>query len=210
MRTETERPERDAGAAPQHGRVGRRRSTTRDHITDVALELFATRGFDDVSVDDVAQAAGISRRTLFRYFSSKNAIPWADFDASLTDLRNLLNAVPYDMALDAALRSALLEFNSFDASETPRHRRRMQVILQTDALQAYSMTMYAGWRGVIAAFVARRLDTKPTDLVPQTVAWTVLGVALTAYEQWLADETVSLPDALGEAFDVVREGLHAV
>ena len=210
MKTESERPEHDAGTAPQHGRVGRRRSTTRDHITHVALELFATRGFDDVSVDDVAQAAGISRRTLFRYFSSKNAIPWADFDASLTGLRNLLNAVPHDMPLDAALRSALLEFNSFDASETPRHRRRMQVILQTDALQAYSMTMYAGWRGVIAAFVARRLDTKPTDLVPQTVAWTVLGVALTAYEQWLADETVSLPDALGESFDVVRAGLRSV
>jgi len=210
MRTETERPERDAAAAPQHGRVGRRRSTTRDHITHVALELFATRGFDDVSVDDVAHAAGISRRTLFRYFSSKNAIPWADFDASLTDLRDLLNAVPHDVPLDAALRSALLEFNSFDESETPRHRRRMQVILQTDALQAYSMTMYAGWRGVIAAFVARRLDTKPTALVPQTVAWTVLGVALTAYEQWLADETVSLPEALGEAFDIVRAGIGAV
>jgi len=210
MRTETERPGRDTGTVPQHGRVGRRRSTTRDHITHVALELFATRGFDDVSVDDVAHAAGISRRTLFRYFSSKNAIPWADFDASLTDLRDLLNAVPHDVPLDAALRSALLEFNSFDESETPRHRRRMQVILQTDALQAYSMTMYAGWRGVIAAFVARRLDTKPTALVPQTVAWTVLGVALTAYEQWLADETVSLPDALGEAFDIVREGIGAV
>ncbi|GCA99692.1 MULTISPECIES: mycofactocin system transcriptional regulator [Mycolicibacterium] len=210
MRTETERPERDAAAAPQHGRVGRRRSTTRDHITHVALELFANRGFDDVSVDDVAHAAGISRRTLFRYFSSKNAIPWADFDASLTDLRDLLNAVPHDVPLDAALRSALLEFNSFDESETPRHRRRMQVILQTDALQAYSMTMYAGWRGVIAAFVARRLDTKPTALVPQTVAWTVLGVALTAYEQWLADETVSLPEALGEAFDIVRAGIGAV
>jgi len=210
MRTESERPERDAGAVPQHGRVGRRRSTTRDHITHVALELFATRGFDDVSVDDVAHAAGISRRTLFRYFSSKNAIPWADFDASLTNLRDLLNAVPHDVPLDAALRSALLEFNSFDESETPRHRRRMQVILQTDALQAYSMTMYAGWRGVIAAFVARRLDAKPTELVPQTVAWTVLGVALTAYEQWLADETVSLPDALGQAFDIVREGIRSV
>lgn len=210
MRTESERPERDAGAIPQHGRVGRRRSTTRDHITHVALELFATRGFDDVSVDDVAHAAGISRRTLFRYFSSKNAIPWADFDASLTNLRDLLNAVPHDVPLDAALRSALLEFNSFDESETPRHRRRMQVILQTDALQAYSMTMYAGWRGVIAAFVARRLDAKPTELVPQTVAWTVLGVALTAYEQWLADETVSLPDALGQAFDIVREGIRSV
>ena len=210
MRTETERPERDAGAAPQHGRVGRRRSTTRDHITDVALELFATRGFDDVSVDDVAQAAGISRRTLFRYFSSKNAIPWADFDASLTDLRNLLNAVPYDMPLDAALRSALLEFNSFDASETPRHRQRMRVILQTDALQAYSMTMYAGWREVIAKFVAARTGSKTSDVGPRTTAWAMLSVALSAYESWLADESVTLHDALGAAFDVVAPGLGRI
>ncbi|MDR3659120.1 MAG: mycofactocin system transcriptional regulator [Mycobacterium sp.] len=206
MGTESERPGR-AGGAGAPG-PGRRRSTTQDHITDVALELFGSRGFDDVSVDDVAHAAGISRRTLFRYFSSKNAIPWADFDAHLDHLRDLLNAVPHDIPLDAALRSALLAFNNFDESETPRHRRRMRVILQTDALQAYSMTMYAGWRGVIAAFVARRLDTKPTALVPQTVAWTVLGVALTAYEQWLADETVLLPEALGESFDVVRAGLR--
>jgi len=192
------------------GRAGRRPSTTQDHITDVALQLFATQGFDEVSVDDVAAAAGISRRTLFRYFSSKNAIPWADFDAHLEHLRDLLNAVPDDSTLDSALRSALLAFNSFDDSETPRHRQRMRVILQTDALQAYSMTMYAGWRGVVAEFVADRLDAKPTDLVPQTVAWTALGVALTAYEHWLADETVSLPDALGEAFDIVRDGIRAV
>lgn len=189
-------------------RAGRRPSTTQDHITDIALEMFATRGFDDVSVDDVAAAAGISRRTLFRYFSSKNAIPWADFDTHLDHLRDLLDAAPTDLALDAALRSALLAFNSFDESETPRHRRRMRVILQTDALQAYSMTMYAGWRGVIATFVAHRLDAKPSDLIPQTVAWAALGVALTAYEQWLADETVSLPDALGAAFDVVGAGLR--
>ena len=62
-------------------RVGRRPSTTQDHITDVALALFATHGFDEVSVDDVAKAAGIARRTLFRYYASKNAIPWGDFDA---------------------------------------------------------------------------------------------------------------------------------
>jgi mycofactocin system transcriptional regulator len=190
--------------------VGRRPSTTQDHISGVALELFATRGFDDVSVDDVAAAAGISRRTLFRYFSSKNAIPWADFDAHLQDLRDVLNAVPQDVPLDAALRSALLTFNDFGAEEMPQHRQRMRVILETDALQAYSMTMYAGWREVIATFVARRLGRKPADLVPQTVAWTVLGVALTAYEQWLADESVSLPDALGEAFDVVGHGLRAL
>ena len=46
--------------------VGRRRSTTQDHIADVALDLFTTYGFSQVSVDDVALASGIARRTLFR------------------------------------------------------------------------------------------------------------------------------------------------
>ncbi len=191
-------------------RVGRRRSTTPHHITDVAIELFVARGFADVSVDDVAQAAGISRRTLFRYYASKNAIPWSDFDTHLAHLRNLLDNVDPRVPLGAALRAALLAFNTFDESETVRHRQRMLVILQTAELQAYSMTMYAGWREVVAGFVARRSDCKTTDLLPQTVAWTMLGVALSAYEQWLADESVPLPVALGNAFDVVGAGLDGL
>jgi mycofactocin system transcriptional regulator len=188
-------------------RVGRRRSTTRHHITDVAIELFAARGFDQVSVDDVARAAGIARRTLFRYYPSKNAIPWGEFDTHLQHLRDLLDRVDPRVPLGEALRAALLAFNTFDESETVRHRQRMRVILQTAELQAYSMTMYAGWREVIAGFVARRSGVKTTDLMPQTIAWTMLAIALSAYEHWLDDESVSLPEALGEAFDVVRDGL---
>jgi TetR/AcrR family transcriptional regulator, regulator of mycofactocin system len=191
-------------------RVGRRRSTTPHHITDVALELFAARGFAEVSVDDVAQAAGIGRRTLFRYYASKNAIPWGDFDTHLAHLRDLLKDVDPGVPLGEALRAALLAFNTFDESETVRHRQRMRVILQTAELQAYSMTMYAGWREVIAGFAARRLGAKTTDLLPQTVAWTMLGVALSAYEYWLSDESVPLPEALGKAFDVVGAGLEGL
>lgn len=84
----------------------------------------------------------------------------------------------------------------------------MRVILQTAELQAYSMTMYAGWREVIAAFVAQRSGAMTTDLAPQTVAWTLLGVALSAYEHWLRDESVTLQAALGNAFDVVGPGLN--
>jgi len=159
--------------AQQQPRVGRRRSTTPQHITDVALGLFADRGFSEVSVDDVAQAAGIARRSVFRYYASKNAIPWGDFDAHLQHLRDLLDHVDPDMPLGEALRDALLSFNTFDESETVRHRQRMRVILQTAELQAYSMTMYAGWRD----------------------------------EHWLDDESVALPEAVGDAFDVVRAGL---
>jgi mycofactocin system transcriptional regulator len=190
--------------------VGRRRSTTRHHITDVAIELFARRGFGEVSVDDVAQAAGIARRTLFRYYASKNAIPWGEFDAHLDHMRELLDAVGPDVRTGDALRAALLAFNTFDESETARHRLRMRVILETTELQAYSMTMYAGWRDVISGFVARRRGAKAQDLLPQTVAWTMLGVALSAYQHWLADESVSLSQALGDAFDVVRPGLDAL
>jgi len=191
-------------------RVGRRRSTTPHHITDVAIDMFTARGFAEVSVDDVAHAAGISRRTLFRYYASKNAIPWGDFDNHLAHLRDLLDNIDSDVRLGDALRAALLAFNTFDESETARHRQRMRVILQTAELQAYSMTMYAGWREVIAGFVARRLDCKTTDLLPQTVAWTMLGVALSAYEHWLSDESVPLPTALGNAFDAVGAGLNGL
>jgi mycofactocin system transcriptional regulator len=144
---------------------------------------------------------------VFRYYGSKNAIPWGDFDGHLKHLRELLDNVDPDMPLGEALRAALLSFNTFEASETVRHRQRMRLILQTAELQAYSMTMYAGWREVIAEFVARRSVARTTDLLPQTVAWMMLGVALSAYEHWLDDESVSLPDALGGAFDVVRGGL---
>ncbi len=188
-------------------RVGRRRSTTRDHIADVAIDLFITYGFDEVSVDEVAQSSGIARRTLFRYYASKSAIPWGDFDAHLDEFRGVFESIGPEVPTRAALRQALLAFNTFGESETVRHRQRMRVILETAELQAYSMTMYAGWRGVVAEFVAQRIGANATDLVPQSVAWLMLGVALSAYEYWLANESVSLPDALADAFDAVAGGL---
>lgn len=146
-------------------RVGRRPSTTQDHITSVALDLFANHGFDEVSVDDVARAAGIARRTLFRYYPSKNAIPWGDFDAHLNLMRELLAEGDQRGDIAEALRTALLAFNRFDDEE--RHRQRMRLILGTDALQAHSMTMYAGWRTVVAEYVARRRGEEPDGLVPR-------------------------------------------
>jgi TetR/AcrR family transcriptional regulator, regulator of mycofactocin system len=112
--------------------------------------------------------------------------------------------------LGEALRAALLTFNTFDESETARHRKRMRVILQSAELQDYSMTLYAGWRDVVAGFVARRMSVKAADLLPQTVGWIMLGVALSAYEYWLGDECVTLPEALGNAFDVVGAGLESL
>ncbi len=198
-------PMRATQACVGQSRVGRRRSTTWDHISDVAIDLFMAQGFDNVSVDDVATAAGIARRTLFRYYPSKSALPWGDFDAHLDRMRTLLADADPEVPIRDALRSALLAFNNFDDAD--RHRQRMRLILETKALQAYSMTMYAGWRGVVSTFVANRLGCGAADLMPQTVAWTLLAVALSAYEQWLADGSVPLAATLGEAFDMLAPGL---
>lgn len=196
---------------PPPARAGRRRSTTRDHIANVAIDLFDTHGFTNVSVDDIALAAGIARRTLFRYYPSKNAIPWGDFDTHLREFSQVFEQADLTRPMAATLRTALLDFNTFDESEAARHHQRMRLILESPELQAYSMTLYAGWREVVADFVARRTGARPADLIPQTVGWTMLGVALAAHEHWLARgrgaDARTLRQDLGDAFDAIASGL---
>lgn len=189
------------------GRVGRRPSTTRGQISDLAIELFTENGFDSTSVDDIAEAAGIARRTFFRYFPSKNAVPWGDFDEQLAALRTLMAELPTNISLAEGIRSALLQFNTFPEDEKPVHRQRMELILRNSALQGYSTLMYEGWRGVIAEYVAARTDSSPTDHFPRTVGWIVLGVAMSAYEQWLTDETLELAQLLSDGTRSLYLGL---
>lgn len=196
------------GAKPS-SRVGRRPSTTRGQIGDLGIELFARNGFDETSVDDIADAAGIARRTFFRYFPSKNAVPWGDFDEQLAALRTLLADLPEDMPLADSIRTALLHFNTFPEDEKPVHRQRMELILRNPALQGYSMVMYEGWRQVIAEYVATRTDSGPQDHFPRTVGWMVLGVAMSAYEQWLTDESLELAQLLTEGARTLQVGVHA-
>ncbi len=167
------------------GRAGRRPSTSADRIGAVGIELFTEHGFEETSVDEIAETAGIARRTFFRYFPSKNAVPWGDFDHHLEQMRAGLAALPDGIPLAEALRRILIRFNTFPDEEAVTHRRRMALILGAPSLQAYSMLMYTDWRQAIAEYVARRLGMHADDHLPQSVAWTMLGVALSAYEKWL-------------------------
>jgi len=196
-----------ARIAKPSARVGRHPSTSRGELSDLGIELFASKGFDETSIDDIAEAAGIARRTFFRYFPSKNAVPWGDFDAQLDALRTHFAGLPDDIELADALRSALLQFNTFPPEETSLHRQRMSLILGIPALQSYSMVMYEGWRAVIADYVAGRTSLTPTDHLPRTVGWILLGIAISAYEQWLADENSTLADLLTAGTATLYEGL---
>jgi mycofactocin system transcriptional regulator len=179
--------------------AGRPPTTTRYEIERVAFRLFADQGFDETTVDDIAAAAGIGRRTFFRYFSSKNDVVWGEFDAGLERLRESLHAAARDQPWMNALRGAVVEFNALPPHEVPLHRERMELILHVPALQAYATLMYARWREVVAEFVADRTAAKPDDLLPRLVGHAALAAAVAAYEQWLAEPDRSLAELLDDA-----------
>lgn len=187
-----------------HPSPGRPPATSHAAIEQAAFALFAARGFEATTVDDIAAAAGISRRTLFRYFPSKADIPWGRFDESLTGFRATLDAND-PLPLWQAVQRAVVAFNRFDASALPQHRERMRLILATPSLQAHSVLMYEQWRMVIADYVGRRCGMHPKSALPQTVGHVSLALAISAYEQWLRTETTSIEDLLEATFEILRD-----
>ncbi len=191
-------------------RRGRAPATSRGELERIGLDLFIARGFDAVTVDDIAEAAGIGRRTFFRYFPSKNDLAWGDFDALLAQFRARLDAAPADQPAIEAVRAAVHAFNEVPADELPRHRHRLRILLTTPELVAYSTVRYAEWRAVIAGFVARRRGVPAHAALPQAVSWACLGISLSAYEQWLKAPDSDLLATIGSSFRGLRDVFSGV
>jgi TetR/AcrR family transcriptional regulator, regulator of mycofactocin system len=197
-------------AVSRAGHPGRRRATSRAELEQVAFALFAARGFDATTVDEIAAAAGIGRRTFFRYFPSKNDIPWGAFEDELDRMRVRLKACPPEVPLMDAIRIALIDFNQVAPAQVPLHRRRMELILRVPTLFAHSTLRFTAWRAVVAEFVAERTGRRPDDLAPQTIAHAVLGVAIAAYEHWLDDPGSDLGALLDDAMRELAGAFGAV
>src|SRR4051794_35529599 len=119
--------------------IGRPPTTSPREVESAALALFARLGFEATTVEAIAAAAGTSRRTVFRYFPSKNDIVWGDFDSVLERLRADLAAAPSAEPLLEALRRAVVSSNTYPASQLPELRARLTLISTVPALQAHSM-----------------------------------------------------------------------
>lgn len=173
----------------------------------MAFRLFAERGFEETTLDDIAREVGVGRRTLTRYYRSKNDIPWGQFGRTLAAFRQLLAESPVHVPTWEAVHQGVVAFNRFPADSDPPHRERMRLILCTPALQAHSVLRYAEWRAVIADFVAARTGTSPDDLLPRTVGQVSLALALSAYAAWLDDPNSRLETLLERAMGELRDFL---
>ncbi|MFJ1967554.1 mycofactocin system transcriptional regulator [Streptomyces sp. NPDC087903] len=187
-------------------RTGRPPATSPATLERLGFELFARRGFDRTTVDDIAAAAGIGRRTFFRYFASKNDLVWGDFEEQLVRLRALLAASDPGVPMMDAVRGAVVEFNRFDPADVPWHRQRMELILRVPTLQADATLRYASWREIITEFAATRTGLPPSELLPRLVGHGVLAAAITAYEYWLTDDGPGLTELLDRSVRHVAEG----
>lgn len=187
--------------------VGRPEVTTHAAIEQAAFGLFAERGFEGTTMDAIAEAVGVGRRTLFRYYASKNDIPWGQFDLTLEGFRQILDGMPDDIPLHEAVHRGVIAFNDFPEGAQPPHRDRMRLILETPALQAHSALRYRQWRAVIAEYVADRLGQDSDDLIPAMTGQVSLALALTAYERWLASPEESMADLLEAAMAALQRHL---
>lgn len=183
---------------------GRPSATDHAAIERAAFSLFEDQGFDETTMEQIAEAVGVGRRTLFRYFPSKNDIPWGQFDESLRHFREQFEAVRGDVPLAEAVHRCVIAFNDFEEASMPQHRMRMHLILTTPALQAHSALRYESWRAVISEFVGRRLDLPADAAVPRLVGHVSLALAVASYERWLGQPELSLTDVLAESMTELR------
>ncbi|NEK56718.1 TetR family transcriptional regulator [Geodermatophilus sabuli] len=187
---------------PEAGeRGGRPAATTAHELAAVAQRLFLTIGFEKTSIEDIARAAGISRRTFFRYFATKADVLFVESPAELARLREGLRQPapgdPYRAVVTRAVAAAL----HVPASEHEWARQRAQLILTVPALQAHASLVFAEWRDSAAEF-ARGLP-HTDELFPLAVGHAVLAGTLAAHEHWITHPGSDLAQVLVRMLDLV-------
>lgn len=188
---------------PQRGRP---KGTSARELELIALRLFTEQGFEETSVEQIAAAAGVSRRTFFRYFDSKADVLWHGFDQEVANLRTALAGAPAGLAPLAAIRTAVVQVNHYTAQDVPELRDRINLISAVPALAASAATHYWAWEGAIIEFAADRLAQPKDALLPVAIGRATLAVCRAAYEQWVGRADDDLQKYLDAALAAMERG----
>jgi AcrR family transcriptional regulator len=197
-----------AGERPRPGLRERRKALTAAELEAAAYRLFGERGFDNVTVDDIAAEADVSRRTFFRYFASKEDVLLADHFVQLARLREAMAARPPDEPIVTALRNALLSLTGDFEERKEKVILRGRLMRDTPSLQARSLVHQKLWEDAMQELVAARLGVDPVkDLRPGVVAAAALAAMRVAFTTWLtAGCKGDLIELTTEALDLLDSG----
>ena len=174
---------------------------TKERLQAAALELFATRGFEQTTAAEIAQAVGLTERTFFRNFSDKREVLFHGQEQFLQAFVDGVDKARADASALEIIASALHAGASFFPDERrPYSRMRQTVIDQNPPLQERELHKLAGLAATVAAALRARGIAEPAATLAAQSAATVFGVS---FAQWIREgETRSLADI---SSDVLRE-----
>lgn len=181
----------------------RTRDAVREQIRERALALFIEQGFDQTTVDDIAQSAGISARSFFRYFATKEEVVTGNLAEVGSLIRDALAARPASERPFAAMRAAMAPLTAMIEADPTRGLRAMRISTSTPSLRAHSLEKHLTWATMLVPIIERRLGgTKQSrSLRAQTIVQTSLACLDVALSEWAErDGRTPLSTLLDEAF----------
>ncbi|MFI2641714.1 TetR/AcrR family transcriptional regulator [Streptomyces sp. NPDC018610] len=179
------------------------KSPTRIRLADAAFALFDERGYEQTTVDDIAERAGVGRTTFFRHYRSKEAVIFPDHDRLLELIRDRLATSSHRTALVAvsdAVRLVLLHY----IEEGDLARRRYALTSKVSALRDREIASVARYQRLFREFIAEWMGdpTKSASLRAELMAASVAAAHNHVLRRWLrgecADPVAELDEAMGE------------
>ena len=186
----------------------RKKLRTRHALGAAALELAVRHGLDGVTVEQIAEAADVSPRTFFNYFSSKEeAVVAADLERARA-MAERLAARSTDEPVLTSVRAVVREMVDGADARARDWVRQVRLVRANPALVPHQLAAYAAIEAQLAAVIAERTGLDAGDLYPALTAAAVMSATRTATTRWLAsDGATDLVTWLDEALDLLETGL---
>jgi AcrR family transcriptional regulator len=176
-------------------------------ISEVAMNLFLEKGFDATTIDDIAAAAGISRRSFFRYFGTKEDIVLGNLAGEGAAAAAALAQRPSDEPIWESLLAVVATIDDVPAPDRARMVKISEMMHGTPSLRARHVEKHLGWQSDLLPEVKRRLPPGPdANLRAAAIIAAAIACLDAAGEEWTRRKgEVPLRDLLRTAF----EALHA-
>lgn len=192
-----------------HGRRERKKQATRCAIKDAALRLALERGVDDVTVEEITEAADVSPRTFFNYFSSKEEALVGEAAEAEQEIRDALARRPADEPALAMLRAVLTQTwgAHLDRAERETTLARQRLVRQNPSLLPRQLAKFAAVERTLAEAVAQRLGARQEDDTrPALLAALAVTVVRVAMQRWTVDGSRRPGELIDEGFGLLEPG----
>jgi len=184
----------------------RKREVVRVALSDAAEELFLSRGFERTTIEQIAHAAGVSRRTFFRYYESKEDVLVERSDRLGERLYAELAARPGEEPPLLAIRNALVPAVEAGVEDRDVVRCTIRLLRETNSLRQVVMAHRNRLEERVAALMTQRLGAGAADSTPMLIAFLTRALVDTAFNAWYDHET----DDIAELVDGLIARLRAV